>query len=61
MNQRALPARPIRADDQLVAGYLNPRPIPAWIRVAFGGMSYRLEVRVFHARRFGIRPDPVKA
>jgi hypothetical protein len=59
--RRADPARTVHAGDAEVAGYLNPRPISAWIRVAFGGMSYRLEVRGFHVRRFGIRPDPVKA
>lgn len=59
--RRAEPARTVHAGDAEVIGYLNPRPIATGIKVSLGQMSYRLEVRGFHVRRFGIRPDPVKA
>lgn len=52
---------PVRASDTEVRGFLNPRPIAVAVAVAFGRRSFRLTVFGHHVRRYGIKPDPVKA
>lgn len=61
MNGNAVSAGPVRADDVEVVGYLYPRPLAILVRAVFGQGSFRYSVYGYQQRRFGIRPDPVKA